>query len=124
MPGFVPRFGAGGLYDLYEKSWALVNTSAREGMPYTFLEAAAWGCAILSELDPDGFAKRFGYRVKDGDYAAGLDWLLKDENWKRRGRAGAEQVAAVFGEESSLRAHMEHYARLREGRERVSTVKS
>jgi glycosyltransferase involved in cell wall biosynthesis len=112
MPGFVPRFGQGGLYDLYGKAWVLVNTSVREGLPYTFVEGAAWGCAILSALNPDGFSERFGFFVEDDDFAAGLRWLLRDGKWRAKGRAGAEYVGRIFNEENSIREHLLRYERL------------
>jgi glycosyltransferase involved in cell wall biosynthesis len=115
MPGFVSRFGEGGLNRLYERAWVIVNTSIREGLPYTFIEAAAWGCAILSGLDPEGFAARFGYFVGDGDYERGLRWLLDGENWRRTGRAGAAYVGRIFGEENSIREHVLRYERLLAG---------
>ena len=46
---------------ILEKSWILVNTSVSEGLPVSFLEAAAHHCAILSPNDPDGFTRNFGY---------------------------------------------------------------
>jgi glycosyltransferase involved in cell wall biosynthesis len=112
MPGFVPRFGPHNLFSLYEKAWILVNTSAREGLPYSFIEAAAWQCAILSELDPGGFASRFGYCVTDGDYHAGLSWLLQNNRWQQRGLIGAEFVAQRWSEKVSLDHHLRRYQEL------------
>jgi glycosyltransferase involved in cell wall biosynthesis len=100
------------LYDLYERAWVIVNTSVREGLPYTFIEAAAWGCAILSELNPEQFAERFGVATDGGDYEAGLRWLLTGDNWKLRGRAAAEHVRAFFGEKNSIREHLRRYEAL------------
>ncbi len=39
---------------ILEKSWALVNTSVREALPISFLEALAHETPILSGEDPDG----------------------------------------------------------------------
>jgi glycosyltransferase involved in cell wall biosynthesis len=115
MPGFVSRFEKDNLYDLYAKAWILVNTSAREGLPYTFVEGAGWGCAILSCLNPDGFAERFGRHVADDDFVGGLRWLLEHDRWRLLGGAGARHVQDVFSEEASLRAHLEHYRLLLDG---------
>ena len=112
MPGFLPRFGDSGLYNLLEKAWILVNTSAREGLPYTFLECSAWGCAILAGLDPDEFASRFGCYVNDDDFESGIDWLLEDDRWRERGRAGAEFVAEQWSEEASVNLHLRRYHEL------------
>jgi hypothetical protein len=66
------------------KSWILVNTAAREGLPNAFIEAAAHQCAILSAVDPDGFSSQFGHLVLNDDFAAGLRALLQDDLWKKR----------------------------------------
>ncbi|MCC5829493.1 MAG: glycosyltransferase family 4 protein [Phycisphaeraceae bacterium] len=112
MPGFVPRFGPENLNSIYARAWILVNTSAREGLPYTFIEAGAWGCSILSSLDPDHFARDFGYYVEDDDFAKGLAWLLESDRWRARGRKAMEFVRANFSEERSLDAHMKAYVEL------------
>jgi glycosyltransferase involved in cell wall biosynthesis len=108
--GFVDQFRTGAKHsDLLEKSWILVNTANREGLPNAFLEAAAHGCAILSAVDPDGFASRFGYRAKDDDFARGLAWLLEERRWEERGRTGNRHVKAVFGTEHAIDCHVEIY---------------
>ena len=112
MPGFLSRFEAGGLYDLYSKAWILVNTSAREGLPYTFVEAAAWGCAILSCMNPDRFSERFGCFVRDDDFAQGMRWLLAEDRWREKGKQGAAFVQDVFSEQNSIDRHLEQYMRL------------
>jgi len=112
MPGFVSRFDAGGLDRLYEQAWILVNTSAREALPYTFVEAAAWGCAILCNENPDEFATRFGCWVRDNDFARGLHWLLEDDRWRTKGELAAREVAQTFREEASLDQHLNWYERL------------
>lgn len=76
------------------RAWILINTAAREGLPLTFIEAAANGCAILSACNPDGYASNFGYHVTDGDFARGLDVLLAGDTWRmagERARAHAER---------------------------------
>jgi glycosyltransferase involved in cell wall biosynthesis len=77
MPGIVDQFTSGLLSEILGKSWILVNTSLREGLPTTFIEAAAHGCAVLSYLDPDGFVPRFGRIAAPGALADGLARLLE-----------------------------------------------
>jgi glycosyltransferase involved in cell wall biosynthesis len=112
MPGFVPRFGTPNITDYYEKAWILVNTSAREGLPYTFIEAAAYGVSILSSLDPERFASRFGEHVTDGDFSAGLSSLLTAERWRACGEAAAAFVARHWDLDASLQGHMQLYEKL------------
>ena len=111
MPGFVSRFDAAMGRHL-EKAWVLVNTSAREGLPYTFIEAAAWGCAILAPLDPDNFASRFGCLVEDGDFEAGLRYLLDQDRWRQRGREGAAYVRGTFAVDHCIDEHLRRYREL------------
>ena len=82
-------------FGILEKSWILVNTSIREALPITFLEAAAYKTAILSCLNPDNFVSRFGLYVPDENFEGGLQKLLKDELWKEKGEKGYEYVKKV-----------------------------
>ncbi|HXF85206.1 MAG TPA: glycosyltransferase family 4 protein [Anaerolineales bacterium] len=107
--GFVDQFGGQELSELFNKAWVLVNTSARESLPTTFVEAAAHGCAILSEIDPDGFASQYGYHVTDGDYAKGLRKLLQNDNWREKGQVGLECTRRIFSLEVSMQKHIQIY---------------
>ena len=110
MTGTIDQFQTDRLQRIFEQSWVLVNTAAREGLPTTFLEAAANRCAILSNVDPDGFATRFGYHARgDADLARGLGLLLTDNRWKSLGESGAEYVGSVFATDRSLDRHLETY---------------
>jgi len=92
MPGFATGAEKS---RVLERSWILVNTSVSECLPVSFLEAAAYRCAILSFHDPDGFASEFGYHVTDGDLDKGLRFLLEDDRWRERGERGYEYVSEV-----------------------------
>ena len=93
---------------LLNGSWVLVNTSVSECLPVAFLEAAAHGCAIMSPHDPDGFASRFGFHVRDS-YEDGLEWLLSGDNWKRRGEKGRGYVSEYHEHGAVIDRHMEAY---------------
>jgi glycosyltransferase involved in cell wall biosynthesis len=110
--GFLDQFGSDEAQQVYDRSWVLVNTAAREGLPNSFLEAAARRCAILSEVDPDGFASRFGYCAKSGDFVSGLGWLLDQDRWRGLGESGAKFVRANFEMELAMRRHLDAYSRL------------
>jgi len=112
MPGFISTFDSPGIDQFYEKAWILVNTSAREGLPYTFIESLAHECAILSCLDPEKFTSRFGYYADHDEFQEGLDWLLDEERYIQLGKAGAKYVRGIFNKENSIRQHLMHYRRL------------
>jgi glycosyltransferase involved in cell wall biosynthesis len=112
MVGFVDQFATDRLARILERSWVLVSTSTREGLPNTFLEAAAHRCAILSRVDPDGFASRSGYHAADGDFEAGLRHLLEADRWRRLGEIGHRYVREHFESGVATRRHLEAYERV------------
>ena len=112
MMGFLDQFDGNAHTQVLQKSWVLVNTSAREGLPNAFLEATANKCAILSEVDPDGFASRFGYHAAYGDFGQGLKALLGNDLWRERAAAGYAHVKAEFSLEAAIDQHLAAYHRL------------
>jgi glycosyltransferase involved in cell wall biosynthesis len=107
--GMVDQFASGTHGSTLGESWIMVNTASREAMPNSFLEAAAHGCAIMSFVDPDGFASRFGYHAARDDFAQGLAWLLEDGRWLERGRQARRHVAKVFATERAIDLHLDVY---------------
>jgi cytolysin (calcineurin-like family phosphatase) len=65
-------------------------------LPNAFIEAAAHRCAILSAVDPDGFATQFGYHASQDDFARGLDILLQNDHWIQCAQSGYEYVRETF----------------------------
>jgi glycosyltransferase involved in cell wall biosynthesis len=112
MTGVLDQFSGPELSAVLGTSWILVNTSLREGLPTTFIEAAAHRCAILSFTDPDGFASRFGVRVQEGALPAALEALLRDDRWKVLGEAGFRHVGDVFAVDQAMNEHLRLYAQL------------
>jgi glycosyltransferase involved in cell wall biosynthesis len=112
LQGFVDQFSSTRFQETLSQSWILVNTALREGLPRSFLEAAAFKCAILSRVDPDGFASRFGQRVQDDDFAGGLRRLLESGGWRRKGEEAHAYVAEKYGFESSVSQHVDAYLRV------------
>lgn len=112
LPGFVDQFDSERLSAILSRSWIVANTAAREGLPNAFIEAAAHRCAILSEVDPDGFASRFGVRVEGGDFAAGLRFLLEDDRWRELGARAGAYAHVTFEIGRTVDRHLEIYAEL------------
>lgn len=112
MTGIINQFETDRLDRILGESWILINTAAREGLPNTFLEAAAHKCAILSFVDPDGFASKFGYHARDGDLRLGLAYLLEKNRWKNRGELGYNYVRSVFVKDRVMDNHIEEYRRI------------
>ncbi len=116
MPGIIDQFSSAALTRILAASWILVNTSAREGLPTAFIEAAAHRCAILSHHDPDGFTSRFGRVAGDGPMDAALQSLLDGDAWRACGARGFEYVRDTFSTERAVDAHLAVYEQLLAGR--------
>jgi glycosyltransferase involved in cell wall biosynthesis len=112
LAGFVDQFATDRHCDVLGKSWIMVNTATREALPNAFLEAAAHRCAILSHVNPDGFASEFGYHARADDFAQGLRFLLADDRWKDRGERGHAHVKETFELEHAVDLHEQAYEHL------------
>lgn len=115
MMGFVDQFRSDVHSNVLEKSWVLVNTATREALPNSFLEASAHQCAILSSVDPDGFASLFGFHAGDDNFSAGLEFLLANDKWKERGIRGYEYVKETFELHRAIDLHLAAYERVLSG---------
>jgi len=107
--GFIDQFGDQRLSRLLSESWVMVNTSGREGLPNSFIEAAGHGCAIVSELDPDHFASQFGAIAVGGDFAGALRRLLDSGAWRERGERGRDYVRRTNDPQIAIDRHLEQY---------------
>jgi glycosyltransferase involved in cell wall biosynthesis len=108
-PGWLPARERGAVLD---KAWVLVNTSSRECLPVTYLEAGVHKCAILSHCDADDFASRFGFWARNGDlrdFEQGLSYLLGAERWKEAGEKAHEYVRATHEYSQVIDRHIEAY---------------
>jgi glycosyltransferase involved in cell wall biosynthesis len=92
MPGFIDQFSGTALGDLLGESWILVNTAEREGLPTSFLEAFAHGCAVLSRVNPDDLVRQYGEVVATDAFGDGLERLLAGDAWRVRGEGGRRYV--------------------------------
>lgn len=111
MPGLINRFREPErMHQILSDTWIFVSTAVREGLPLTFLEAAAYGCPIISRVDPDQFATKFGKQVRDDDYAAAIRSLLADAPLEK-GRAAYEYVRDTYETSKALQAHIDQYER-------------
>jgi glycosyltransferase involved in cell wall biosynthesis len=112
LTGFLDRFASPRFAEILSRSWILVNTAAREGLPVTFLEAASYRCAIMSRVDPDEFASRFGYHAEAGDFEAGLRTLIANDRWRACGEAAYDYVRATHALDVVIDKHLEAYEAL------------
>ncbi|NMC34774.1 MAG: glycosyltransferase family 4 protein [Veillonellaceae bacterium] len=103
--------------EVLDQSWVLINTSSKECLPVTYLEAAAHKCAILSHGNADEFASDFGYWAKQGDlddYVRGLGYLLDQHRWRPLGEKAYSYVLEVHEYNNVIKRHLEVYQELLE----------
>jgi glycosyltransferase involved in cell wall biosynthesis len=97
-----------------KRAWLLVNTSVHEGLAVSFQEALRCETPVISSVNPENVASRFGHYVGDftGSGLESLDAFERAirnliENDKKRlqlGIKGREWVQATHSEETFLRA--------------------
>lgn len=112
--GFIDQFSSDEHARIREKSWISVNAATREAMPNSILESAAARCAILSHVDPDGFASQFGYHAENNDFEEGLRHLLEKDRWRECGEKGYQYVKETFEMNRAIQLHMDIYKKLLE----------
>jgi len=110
--GFVDQFEDDHIWRALSEAWILVNTSAREGLPTAMLEALAHRCAILSHINTDRIASRFGFHAGEDDLAAGLKALLRADVWREKGEAGYLWVRENFELDQVIDQHVAVYQQL------------
>ena len=69
-------------------------------------------CALLSRVNPDGTASRFGYHAGDDDFASGLANLLEGDSWRDKGEAGYRYVRDRFELGNVIKEHLQAYRAL------------
>ena len=109
MTGFVDQFSSKQHSQILEKSWIMVNTASREGLPNAFIESASHSCAILSHVNPDGFASEFGYHAENDEFEHGLNYLLEDNRWKELGGKAYSYIRETFEMDNSIAQHIRIY---------------
>lgn len=72
-------------HEIMRESWSLLCTSAREGLPTSFEEAGANSLAIVSSVDPDFWATKFGVKVNDNNFAPAIKEAIEEEYWRTKG---------------------------------------
>ena len=96
------------------KSWALLNTSIREALPISFLEALASRTPVISGENPDNLVSKYGYHVQGDDFDSALDWLINSEDWHRKGVKGRRHMEQVYEVDKVVDLHIAEYERIEE----------
>lgn len=95
---------------LLQKSWILLNTSVREGLPISFLEAGANGMAIASSVNPDRYTSKFGIFVEDGridSFKNAINQLTKTEECFELGKQAYHFMLRNHKTEVVIKKHLD-----------------
>jgi glycosyltransferase involved in cell wall biosynthesis len=98
-----------------DNAWVLINTSTKECLPVSYIEAGAHKCAILSHGNADDFASSFGFWAEIGnldDYERGLTFLLNENRWMERGERAYNYVRYTHEYNRVIDQHIEAYNRV------------
>lgn len=106
MVGFVPEEEK---RRILAKSWALVSTSIREGLPVAFLESLAHKTPIISYVNPDQLPEKFGFWAKDENFEDGMDWLLNSNDWRKKGKEGRTYIDKWHAYDTVIKMHEKVY---------------
>ena len=106
MPGFVSEKEKN---EILGKSWALLSTSIREGLPIAFLETLARETALISFVNPDNLPEKYGFWAKHENFEDGLRWLLESNEWKKKGKQGRKYVERWHEYNKVIKMHEKAY---------------
>ena len=113
MLGYINPFTSNKIDEVLSKSWILINTATREGLPSAFVEALSHKCAILATNNPDDFAENFGFFAEQPENLKnGLEFLLENNKWRELGERGYEFALENFEENEVAKKHIELYEKL------------
>ena len=95
---------------ILSEAWILINTSAYECLPVSFLEAMAHKCALLSNQNPDGYTDKFGSWVSSPEqFGANLNLLLFNDSWLEKGKMGYDHVIKYHSTKVGIEKHISLY---------------
>jgi glycosyltransferase involved in cell wall biosynthesis len=97
------------------ESWALINTSIREALPVSFLEALAHKTTIISGENPDNLTVNYGYLVHGNDFVSAVQRLLVDTKREEKGEKGRRLIEKVYESSKVVDQHVRVYEELSEG---------
>ena len=97
--------------DYIGKAWGLINTSVREGLPITFLEALAEGTPIISYVNPDNYVSRFGIKVDydEKSFIQGIELAVSERLFQKIGQEERLYASREHGLDVVMNKHIQIY---------------
>jgi glycosyltransferase involved in cell wall biosynthesis len=100
--------------NLLSQSWILLNTSVREGLPISFLEAGAYENAIVSSLNQEGYPSLFGKFVEDKNFESSIRELVDSERCLAIGKTARKHMERHHAMPHIIRETIKFYKSLLE----------
>ena len=94
---------------LLSQSWILLNTSVREGLPISFLEAGANAMSIISSVNPDSYTEKYGAHVTNGNFKEAIETAVKEEWHKTKGLNAFEGMKKLHETSKVMNEHIKIY---------------
>ena len=91
------------------KGWILLNTSVREGLPISFLEAGANAMSIISSVNPDGYSEKYGCYVTNHNFNTTLRTAVDEEWHKTKGLLGFNEMRDLHETSKVMKEHLNIY---------------
>ena len=101
-------------FQILGNSWILLNTSVREGIPATYLEAMNTRTCIVASVDPDQYTSRFGVHVKGDNYISGIREAINNNVYIEKGNLGFEHLSKTHEISQVMNQHLTIYQSLME----------
>ena len=99
-------------FELLGKSWILLNTSVREGIPATYLEAMNTKTCIVASVDPDQYTSKFGVKVNGNDYDTAINKAISNNTYVEKGNLGFEHLKETHEISKVMNQHLAIYQSL------------
>ena len=100
--------------ELLDKSWTLLNTSAREGLPISFLEAGAHKMSIVSTVNPDLYSSQFGAHANLSNIKDKVRQSVEEQWYKTKGLDAYTHIKSIHETNKILDQHLRIYKNMLE----------
>lgn len=99
-------------FEILGKSWILLNSSVREGLPVSFLEAMKTKTCLVASVDPDQYTTNFGIKVQYNNYGEAIREALNNKLYMEKGERGFSHLTQVHEISKVMDKHLDIYRSL------------
>lgn len=96
-------------FEILGKSWIFLNSSVREGLPVSFLEAMKTKTCLVASVDPDQYTSNFGVKVEHNNYRKAIGEAITDKLFQGKGELGFNHLTQVHEISKVMNKHLDIY---------------